>query len=723
MSPTDVDLRESGEPASPDPPADRGRWLVLGVLCLALLIVGIDGTIVNVALPHLVRDLGASSSQLQWIVDAYTIIFAGFLLLAGNTGDRLGRKGCFIGGLALFGTGSLLCSRVHTAGALIVFRGLQGFGAAFVMPATLSILTNVFADASERARAIAIWAGVSGLGVALGPLAGGYLLNHAWWGSIFLVNVPIVIVTVIAAGLIVPRSKDEDAPALDLLGTILSTIGLIALLYGVIEGPARGWSDPVIVAMFAGAVVLLGAFVVWERHTDHPILDVSLFANPRFSAASGAVTLVFFAMFGCLFFVSQYLQFVLGYSALQSGVRLLPVAGVLMVAAPLSAGFVRAFGTKLVVAAGLGLVAVALFVFSGTTTSSGYAHVALVLLIIGAGMGLAMAPATDSIMGSVPPERAGVGSAMNDTTREIGGALGVAILGSITNALYLSRITANPVFAGVAAASPQAASAVKSSIGGAAIVAAALPATAARAVTAAANDAFIHALDRTVLVAAAVAVAGALVALAFLPAGVRPATGDAVGDLIVGAADDVLDEESRRGLARATLGLLADAGLSSLTYNAVAARTGIGTTLLRQGWPTKIDAVADAVRELAMARPVPDTGDLGADLLVYVDEAARSMSTPEARRVLGALIREATTDPQLAEALRERVMAPRRAELDRRIAACAAELRVPVELAGDLLIGPVYFRAIIRHADYDPGLARACVAAVLTGSPAERPGS
>ncbi len=543
------------------------------MLCLALLVVGIDGTVVNVALPSLVRELGASSTQLQWIVDAYTIVFASFLLIAGNTGDRHGRKRALIIGLLIFVGGSLGCSLVGSAGPLIVLRGVQGFGAAFIMPATLSILTNVFTDPAERARAIALWAGVSGLGVAIGPLVGGYLLEHFWWGSIFLVNVPIIAVTIVAALFIVPESRDHHAPRLDLLGTVLSTVGLIALLYGVIEGPTKGWSDPLIVGCFVVAIVLLTSFILWERHTDHPILDVSFFSNPRFTAASIAITLVFFAMFGSLFFVSQYLQFVLGYGTLESGVRLLPIAAVLMVAAPTSALLVARFGTKRVVSFGLLLVAIALFVFSRATDSSGYGLVALVLVIVGAGMGLAMAPATDSIMGSLPADKAGVGSAMNDTTREIGGALGVAILGSIANAVYSSRIESAPGFDQLAAASPQAAHALTDSVGAASVVAEQAPAELATQIVAAANDAFIHGMDRALVVGAAVAVIGAVVAYVFLPA--RALADDQFGELVEETALHV-GPEQRRSVAEATLGLLAEAGMSSLTYHGVAARSGVG---------------------------------------------------------------------------------------------------------------------------------------------------
>jgi EmrB/QacA subfamily drug resistance transporter len=591
--------------------AGSSRYVVLAVLCLALLIVGIDGTVVNVALPTLVRDVGASSSQLQWIVDAYTILFASFLLIAGNTGDRLGRKRCFVIGLLIFGAGSLACSRVSTPNALILLRGVQGFGAAFIMPATLSILVNVFVDADERARAIALWAGVSGLGVAIGPVVGGYLLEHFWWGSIFLVNVPIIVVAIAAAVIVVPESRDEHAARLDLVGTALSTIGLITLLYGIIDGPSNGWTGPKTLVAFVVAVVLLTTFVFWERRTDHPILDISFFANPRFTAASIAVTLVFFAMFGSLFFISQYLQFVLGYTALRSGVGLVPVAAALMIAAPLSARLVSRAGTKRVVTLGLVLVAIALALFSRSTDSSGYGLVALVLVIIGIGMGLAMAPATDSIMGSLPPEKAGVGSAMNDTTREIGGALGVAIMGSLATAAYSAGIAHNASYVALEKVSPDAAHAVKDSIGGAAIVAAHFPASVGAAITAAASDAFIHAMDHALVIAAVVALLGAAVAYLFLPA--RASDAPVLGTLVEGAARR-LDPQRRLGLARATLGLFADAGMSSLTYGAISTRSGISTDTLERYWTSRVDAVTDALAEVYRARPVPQTGDLRRDL-------------------------------------------------------------------------------------------------------------
>jgi EmrB/QacA subfamily drug resistance transporter len=704
----------AGAAAPPAGMTDRRKRAVLGVLCLALLVTGIDGTIVNVALPTLVRQLHASASQLQWVVDGYTIVFASFLLIAGNTGDRLGRKACFVIGMLIFGGGSLACSLVHSPSLLIVMRGAQGLGAAFIMPSTLSILANVFSDEAGRARAISIWAGVSGLGVAVGPLAGGLLLQHFWWGSVFLVNVPIIAVAIAGAIAIVPDSRDPSAPALDVLGCVLSTTGLIALLYGIIEGPSLGWGSGEVAGAFAAAAVLLSTFVLWEQRCEHPILEISFFKNARFTAASIAVTLVFFAMFGCLFFISQFLQFVLGYSPLQCGIRLLPVAGVLMVAAPASALFVRRFGTKVVVTAGLVLVAASLLIFSRTTVTSGYSLVVVTLVVIGIGMGLAMAPATESIMGSLPPDKAGVGSAMNDTTREIGGALGVGILGSITTSIYAARFVTESQYHQLVQASPAAAQAAKASIGGAAIVATKLPATLAHALSTAADDAFVHALDATVLVAAAVAFAGALVSLFFLPA--RAEERDAFEELVEGAAQK-LDPAQRRSLAALTLDTLADAGMASLTYSGIAARSGVGVATLQRYWTSRVDAVTDALKELVDQLEIPDTGDLPRDLDTYVTDLAAGLSEPRVRQVLGILVAEAATSPELAAAFRERVVGPRRAELAARLARDPAALRVPVDAALDLIVGPLFHRALIADAPLDRDFLDASLAAVLGAAP------
>jgi AcrR family transcriptional regulator len=408
--------------------------------------------------------------------------------------------------------------------------------------------------------------------------------------------------------------------------------------------------------------------------------------------------------------VSQYLQFVLGYTALQSGIRLLPVAITLMIAAPLSARLVARVGTKKVVTLGLLLTAAALLLFSRVSDTSGYDLIAAVLIIIGVGMGLAMAPATDSIMGSLPPEKAGVGSAMNDTTREVGGALGVAILGSIATAVYVSTITGNSTFSKLEAASPSAAQAVKDSVGGAAVAAEKLSPAVARAVTAAANDAFIHAINKSVIVGAVVAALGAAVAYFFLPA--RDHAAQPIDDFVDGAAVR-LGPEQRRTLAQVTLGLLCDAGMSSLTYNAVAARSGIGTATLQHYFTSRVDGVSAAVRELVGEHPIPQTGDLEADLRRYIKDVADVLSDERARRVLGALIGAAASDPELADALREQVVAPRRAELAARLSLEPEPLKVPVDAAVDQVVGPIYYRAVVAGETVDDRLVDSIVNSIV----------
>ncbi|HUP14730.1 MAG TPA: DHA2 family efflux MFS transporter permease subunit [Acidimicrobiia bacterium] len=487
----------------------RRRWWTLGVMALSLLVIGLDNTILNVALPTLVRELGASASQLQWMVDAYILVFAGLLLTMGAIGDRFGRKRALSIGLLLFGLGSLGAAFSGSANMLIATRAAMGIGGALIMPSTLSIITNVFSGA-ERGRAIAAWAAVSGLGIVGGPVLGGWLLEHFWWGSVFLVNVPIVLVAVLAGYFLVPESKDPNATPLDPVGAGLSIAGLSALVYAIIEAPANGWTDPLILAGFAIAALLLGWMVWWELRTPHPMLQMSFFRNPRFSAASASITLVFFAMFGTVFLIAQYLQFVLGFSPFEAGLRVMPVA-TLIVAAPLSARLTEKLGSKIVVTTGLVIVAIALTVISGVEVDGGYGRVALALSIMGFGMGMTMAPATDSIMGSLPLAKAGVGSAMNDTTRQVGGALGVAVLGSVLASTYSAAMT--PL---VTALPSPAAELALDSVGGAARVAAEIGEAGAALVRAAAS-AFVDGMGNAAFVAAGVALAGAVVSAVFLP--------------------------------------------------------------------------------------------------------------------------------------------------------------------------------------------------------------
>jgi EmrB/QacA subfamily drug resistance transporter len=489
------------------------RWVTLLVLCISLLVIVIDNTIVNVALPTLVRDLGTSVSDLQWVVDAYTLVFAGLLLTAGSLGDRFGRKGALSIGLVIFGTASAGAALADGVAPLIAARAVMGLGAALIMPATLSILTNVFTDARERALAIGLWSGVAGLAVALGPVAGGFLLDHFWWGSVFIVNVPIVIVALVAGAIVVPTSRNPHAPRIDVPGALLSIVGLGALVASIIEAPSHGWTDPLILVGFALAMIALVGFVLWERQTPEPMLDVRFFANPRFTAASVTVTLVFFALFGFVFLATQYLQFVLGYSPLAAGLRTLPFAIAMMVLAPMSSKTVQRFGTKRVVVTGMLLFAAGLVVAASVGVTTGYPRVMVAMLLMGAGMGLSVAPATESIMGSLPLHQAGVGSAVNDTSREVGGALGVAVIGSMLSSLYGTHLNAQlpaTVPASVRDAADQ-------SVGAALQVSAQLGKVGAPLADAA-REAFVYAMTRASLVTAGVALLGALLAWRFLPA-------------------------------------------------------------------------------------------------------------------------------------------------------------------------------------------------------------
>ena len=491
---------------NPDTTPDPRRWWTLGVLCLSLLVISLDNTILNVALPTLERDLGASSSQLQWIVDSYMLVFAGLLLTAGALGDRFGRRRALTFGLAVFGLGSALSAVAGSAEALIASRALMGVGGAFIMPSTLSILTATF-PAHERARAIGAWAAVSGLGIAIGPLAGGWIIEHADWSWIFLVNVPFVVGALLAGRWLVPESLDPSAPRLDLPGFGLSTLGLVALVWAIIEAPNSGWTSPAILAALGVAASLLIAFVAWERRTPHPMLDIELFRNRRFSAASGAITLSFFAMFGAIYFLTQYLQLVLGFSALEAGVRILPVAVGIALGGPLSARLSERIGAKVVVASGLTLVAGALALMTQFELGSSYAIVAAAFAMLGLGIGMAMTPATDAVMGSLPIAKASVGSAVNDAARTTGGALGVAIMGSIMASGYRGEMDA--IGAGAAA---------HESLSGALATATGLGGEAGARLAATAQEAFVSGMHTAVLVGAAIALAGALVALLFLPA-------------------------------------------------------------------------------------------------------------------------------------------------------------------------------------------------------------
>jgi len=498
---------------------DPRRWWTLAVLCLSLLVIGLDNTILNVALPTLQRDLDASSSQLQWIVDVYMLLFAGVLLTAGSLGDRFGRKRALTAGLVVFGLGSLGSALASSPELLIAMRAVMGIGGAFIMPSTLSILTATF-PAHERGKAIGIWAGVSGLGIAIGPVAGGWLIENANWSWIFLVNLPIVVVALIAGRFLVPESRDETAPRLDLAGFGLSFVALTALVWGLIEAPSRGWTDALVMSAFVVAALTLVAFIGWERRAPSPMLDIALFRNPRFSASSAAISLAFFALFGVIFLLTQYLQEVRGYSALEAGLRTMPVAAGLVFGGPLSAKLTERLGIRVVVPAGLTIVAGALYLLTFADATSSYGLIATSLVALGFGMANAMAPATDAIMGSLPEAKMSVGSAINDTTRVAGGALGVAVLGSLLASGYRGDMES-----ALSALPGPAREIAQDSLAGGMAVAERLGDDQLAGV---AQDAFVSGMHTAALVAAGVALLGAVVAAVFLPSGERVPAREAV---------------------------------------------------------------------------------------------------------------------------------------------------------------------------------------------------
>ncbi len=488
------------------------RWWILGTLILSLLVVVLDNTILNVALKTIQQDLGSTQSELAWAVNAYTLVFAGLLFTYGVLGDRYGRRRALVIGLVLFGIASTLCAFASSPEQLIASRALMGIGGAAVMPSTLSIISHVF-DADERGKAIGIWAGFVGIAIAVGPITGGVLLEHFWWGSVFLVNVPVVLVALAAILWIVPESKDPSPQVLDPLGVVLSIVGLVLLVYGIIKGgETSAWGSGAVLGPMLAGVAVLAVFVLLQRRSRAPMLDVTLFRNPAFSAACGAVTLVMFALFGAVFFMSFYLQYARDYSPLEAGLRLLPVAVAMSFFAPRSAAMVKQYGAKAVCTVGLLLVTASFSGYQLVDAQTPIAFVLCLLFLQGAGMANVMAPATESIMSTLPRERAGAGSAVNTTVRQVGGALGVAVLGSILSAGYRSHIT--PALDGLPAAARDVAA---ESIGGTQLVAAQLPEAARTALDAAATDAFISAMHYTAAGSALMALLGVVVVQRWLP--------------------------------------------------------------------------------------------------------------------------------------------------------------------------------------------------------------
>ncbi len=493
----------------------RRRWLILSVLITSLMAIVLDNTVLNVALKTIAEPapagLGASQGQLEWAINSYTLVFAGLLFTFGVVGDRIGRKRMLMIGMLAFGLFSLLSAYSHTPEQLVWARAAMGLGAAAVMPQTLSIISNVF-EPTERPKAIGIWAVAVGIGIAIGPIVGGLLLGHFWWGSVFLINVPFTAASVAVISVLVPESKNPSPGRIDFVGVLASIAGLVLLVYGIIQGGDKGsWIHWDVLGIAAAGLLILAFFAWYETRISHPSLDVRLFRDPRLSSAIGALSLVFFGMLGALFFLNFYLQTVLGYSPLHAGTISLAFAVAQMATAPRSARLVRRFGAKAVVGSGLLAMTVALAGYQLLGETTPIWVLCVLFFIQGIGMGVIMPPATEAVMSVVPRERAGAGSALTNTARQVSGALGVAVLGSILAQAYRSQLSPHlsnlPVSArNAAAGSITASQAVAAKLG-----------SAGQELSRFADTSFVHAMHITTLISASITLVGAIVVLRWMP--------------------------------------------------------------------------------------------------------------------------------------------------------------------------------------------------------------
>ncbi|MDP2288573.1 MAG: MFS transporter [Actinomycetota bacterium] len=498
------------------------RWTVLAVLSGALALISLDNTIVNVALPRLQQDLDATTAQLQWVVDAYSVMFAGSLLIAGSLGDRFGRRRMLVIGLAIFTVGSLAAALSVNASQLTVCRGLMGIGGACIMPSTLSVLVQVFPDRTERARAIGIWAAVAGLGVAIGPIIGGVLLEYFDWQAIFLVNPPIALALLAAVLILVPESCDPQRPRLDLIGAALSAVGLIALVVTIIEIPDAGLGTFTLTSAGVAIASLVG-FVWWEHHSPRPMLPMQFFANRLFSTAIVLVGVVYFALMGAMFFLPQFLQLVQGMSPLESGFAMLPGALGLLLASVVSPRLAEHFGARRLVMSGMAIVTIGLLGFSSLSPTTAYAFIACVFGLMGIGLGLTLPQATNAVLASVPTERSGMGSAVNDAVAELGGAFGVAILGATMSITYRQHIEAEILAAGdrISLVPDFAVQAARESLAAASIAAGQIPSNVAGVYSEVAGDAFVSGMGWAMTIGAVIAAAGVVIAWRYFPASVE----------------------------------------------------------------------------------------------------------------------------------------------------------------------------------------------------------
>jgi EmrB/QacA subfamily drug resistance transporter len=513
----------------PETHLDPRRWWALGALVASMLVLGFDMTILNVALPTMAGELGASTGEQQWMADAYVVVFAALMLPAGLLGDRFGRRRMLMVGLGVFLAGSLVGALAGDVTWVVVARAVMGVGGALVMPLALSVLPSLFPP-TERTKAVGVISAASALGMPLGPIIGGWLLDHFWWGSVFLINVPMAAIGIAACLFLLPETRDPASPKVDAVSTALTAAGLGALIYAIIEAPGRGWGDPPpllegvgvppVLALIAGAFVLLAALVVRERRSVRPMLDMSLLAHRGFLLNAVAATLVMFVLSGLMFVLPPYLQAVLGNDALGTGVRMLPMMGGLMVAARAAQPVVERFGSRGVVSAGLVVLAFAALLGSRTTVESGYGFTALWLSIAGLGFGFAVVPAMDGALATLPADRAGSGSGLLMTLRQVGGAIGIALLGSLLAGAFRDRLDVTGLperAADTARESVVASHLVGDRVGAADLVTSA-------------DAAYVHGMGLVLLVCGIASLVAALLAGAFLPnTGSRDATGSEEG--------------------------------------------------------------------------------------------------------------------------------------------------------------------------------------------------
>lgn len=511
---SDAHARPTTTPSTKPEPVAVRRWAGLAALVVALLTVGLDLMVLNVALPTLAADLYARTSELQWIVNAYTLVFAALMLPAGGFGDRYGRKRLLLAGLVAFVAASAWAAYSATTGSLIAARAVMGVGAAIIVPLSLGILPTLFPP-EQRRRAIAVWVGALGVGLPLGPIVGGWLLQHFWWGSVFLINVPVGVAALAAAAVLLPESRDPDAPALDWPGILTAVTGTAALVYGIIQAPEDGWSDPRVLATIAGGAVLIAAFLVRENRTDHPLVELRLFTNPQFTWPTLAATAGTFTLVGVLFVVPQYLQVLRGHDAFATGLRLVPLVVAILIAAAAVDKIVTAVGAKAPIATGMLTAAIGFALATRITADTGYGYTATCLAVIGLGAGLALAPAVDAVMATLPEHRTAAGSGLLMAIRQIGAA--IAILGTVLNTTYTDALGPH-----LDQLPDPAVEAARDSVTGAYTTARELPTPAGETLLDAAGTAYAHAMASVFWVSAALSATLAVLIAARLPARSAP---------------------------------------------------------------------------------------------------------------------------------------------------------------------------------------------------------